>query len=100
MAQLKTRGNRSRWGPVKEQCNPVLMLPRWGTEISGSGEVPMGTTVTRSGEAMLRIRVTSYRLGPGRARVTWYREAKVMAELQGSGQSQWEQSNHVPMMPR
>ena len=38
---------------VSEQCNHILMLPRWRTEISGSGEVPMGTTVTRSGEAML-----------------------------------------------
>ena len=80
---MKTRVNKSGWVTVSEQCNHILMVPRWvpetpgpgeaqvGPETLGPGEVPMGTTVTRSGEAMLRIRVTSYRLGPGGARVTW-----------------------------
>ena len=73
VAQVKTRVNRSGWVTVSEQCNNILMLPRWvtetpgpgeaqvGQETLGPGEVPMGTTVTRSGEAILRIRVTSYR---------------------------------------
>ena len=71
--QEKTTVNKSGWVTVSEQCNHILMLPRWGPETPGPGEaqvgqetlgpgeVPMGTTVTRSGEAMLRIRVTSYR---------------------------------------
>ena len=69
---MKTRVNRSGRVTVSEQCNHILMLPRWvaeipcpgvaqvGPEKRGPGEVPMGTTVTRSGEAILRIRVTSY----------------------------------------
>ena len=73
VAKVKTRVNRSVWVTVSEQCNRILMLPRWvpetpgpgeaqvGPETRGPGDVPMGTTVTRSGEAMLRIRVTSYR---------------------------------------
>ena len=73
MAQVKTRVNRSGLVTVSEQCNHILMLPRWvpetpypgeaqvGPETRGPDEVPMGTTVTTSGEAMLRIRVTSYR---------------------------------------
>ena len=71
--EVKTRDNRSGWVTVSEQCNHILMLPKWvretpslgeaqvRQETCGAGEVPMGTTVTRSGEAMLRIRVTSYR---------------------------------------
>ena len=70
---MKTGVNRSGWVTVSEQCNHILMLPRWvpettgpgesqvGPETLGPGEVPMGTTVTRSGEAMLSIRFTSYR---------------------------------------
>ena len=48
VAQVKTRGNRSRWVPVKEQCNPVLMLPRWVPEKPGSGEAQMGTRDMKS----------------------------------------------------
>ena len=70
---MKTGVNKSGWVTVSEQCNHILMLPRWVPETTGPGEaqvgketldpgeVPMGTTVTRSGEAMLRIRVTSYK---------------------------------------
>ena len=88
VAQVKTRVNTSRCVTDSEECNDILMLPRWvpetpapgvvqvGPETRGPGDVPMGTTVTRSGEAMLRIRVTTYRCGPGGARVTWYRRVQ------------------------
>ena len=57
VAQVKTRVNSSGWVTVSEQCNHILMLPRWvpetpgpgedqvGLETRGPGEVPMGTTV-------------------------------------------------------
>ena len=72
VAQVKTGVNKSGWVTISEQCNHILMLPRWvpeipcpgvaqvGPETRGPSEVPMGTTVTRSGEDILRIRVTSY----------------------------------------
>ena len=32
VAQVKTRVNRSGWLTVREQCNRILMLPRWVPE--------------------------------------------------------------------
>ena len=48
VAQVKTRVNRSRWVPVREQCNHVLILPRWVPETPGPGEAQVGTRDMRS----------------------------------------------------
>ena len=70
VTQVKTGVNKSGWVTVSEQCNHILMLPRWvpettgpgeaqvGKETLGPGEVLMGTTVTRSVDVMLCISVT------------------------------------------
>ena len=42
VAQVKTRVNRSGWVTVSEQCNHILMLPRWLTETPGPGEAQVG----------------------------------------------------------
>ena len=42
VAQLKTRVNMSVWVTVSEQCNHILMLPRWVPETPGLGEAQVG----------------------------------------------------------
>ena len=42
VAQVKTRVNRSGWVTVSEQCNHILMLPRWVPETPGPGEAQVG----------------------------------------------------------
>ena len=38
VAQVKTRVNRSGWVTVSEQCNHILMLPKWVRETPSLGE--------------------------------------------------------------
>ena len=40
--QLKTQDNTSGWVTVSEQCNHILMLPRWVPETPGPGEAQVG----------------------------------------------------------
>ena len=41
--EVKTRDNRSGWVTVSEQCNHILMLPRWVRETPGPGEAQVRT---------------------------------------------------------
>ena len=45
VAQVKTRVNRTGWDTVSEQCNRILMLPRWVPETPGTGEAQMGPEI-------------------------------------------------------
>ena len=40
--EVKTRDNRSGGVTVSEQCNDILMLPRWVPETPGPGEAQVG----------------------------------------------------------
>ena len=50
VAQVKTRVNRSGWVTVSEECNHILMLPRWVPETTGPGEAEVGPEALGPGE--------------------------------------------------
>ena len=73
MAQVKTRVNRSSWVTVSEQCNHILMLPRWVPETPGPGEAQVEPESPGTEEAKVRTRVTRIRSVPVGNRVTMSR---------------------------
>ena len=70
---MKTRVNRSGWVTVSEQCNRILMLPRWEPETPGPGEAQVEPVSPGTEEAIVRTRVTRIRSVPAGNTVTMSR---------------------------
>ena len=61
---MKTRVNRSGWVTDSEQCNHILMLPRWVPETPGPGEAQVEPESPGTEEAKVRTRVTRIKSVP------------------------------------